>query len=161
GARGVGASSHGPSSQAWRALAGTDGRRGVRRRGMIAAFGVLIAGINRAGLGPVRADISGTELRRAGLRAFGEVLARLGVRVPHVVFGHTHRAGPLPTDDRSEWRAPTGSSVVNCGSWVHEPEFLGRSPQRSPYRPGFAVRVAGEGPPELVNLLDPAPPPPA
>src|SRR5205085_1239050 len=71
GAARVGGSSHGPSSRAWRAMAGVDGRRGLRRRGMIAAFPLVIAAANRAGLGPVRADISGPELRRAGVRAFG------------------------------------------------------------------------------------------
>ena len=60
--------------------------------------------LNRAGLGPLRADISGPELRRGALRAFGEVLTRLRVDAPHVIFGHTHRAGPLPADDRYEWR---------------------------------------------------------
>ena len=31
---------------------------------------------------------------------------------------------------------------------------MGRDPARSPYRPGFAVRLGAVGPPELVNLLD-------
>jgi hypothetical protein len=110
----------------------------------------VVAGLNRAGLGPLRADVSGVELRRAGLRAFGEVLARLGVPADaHVIFGHTHRAGPLWTDDRDEW-----GRVVNTGSWVHDPAWIGDSPGDSPYRPGFATRVGDSGPPELVNLLD-------
>ncbi|MGB0094259.1 MAG: hypothetical protein WBP81_17230, partial [Solirubrobacteraceae bacterium] len=94
------------------------------------------------------------ELRRAALRAFGEVLARLDISAAHVLFGHTHRAGPLPRDDRSEWRGPTGRAVLNTGSWVHEPAFLGAAPSESPYRPGFCARLGAEGPPELSCLLD-------
>src|SRR5437763_9326266 len=100
----LGESSHGASARAWRALSDSDGRRSIRRRGLIAAFPMIVAGMNRAGFGPLRADISGPELRRAALLAFGEVLGRLDVRAEHVIFGHTHRAGPLPRDDRSEWR---------------------------------------------------------
>ena len=29
----------------------------------------------------------------------GEVAARLGLGDAYVIFGHTHRAGPLPGDD--------------------------------------------------------------
>jgi len=137
--------------RAWRALSRGGGGRGLRRRGLAAAFPAVVAGLNRAGMGPLRADVSGPELRRAGLRAFGDVLARLGVPADaHVIFGHTHRAGPLPGDDRGEW-----GRVVNAGSWVHDPAWVGDSPGDSPYRPGFAVIVGDSGPPELVNLLDP------
>ena len=73
---------------------------------------------------------------------------------PHVIFGHTHRAGPLAGDDESEWRTVAGGRLHNTGNWVHDPGFLGRDPSRSPYRPGFAIRVGATGPPELVNLLD-------
>jgi hypothetical protein len=136
--------------RAWRALGGVGGRRGLRRRAVAAAFPAVVAGLNRAGMGPLRPDVSGVELRRAGLRAFGEVIARLGVPADaHVIFGHTHRAGPLSTDDRDEW-----GRVVNAGSWVHDPAWIGDSPGDSPYRPGFAVMVGDSGPPELVNLLD-------
>ena len=131
--------------RAWQRLSGA----GRGRRALSTLFPVLVAGLNRAGLGPLRADVSGVELRRAALRAFGEVLSRLQVPSQHVIFGHTHRAGPLPGDDRSEW-----SRLLNTGSWVHEPAWLGDSPRESPYRPGFAAIVGDDGPPELVNLLD-------
>ena len=129
-------------------------RRGVRQRSMAAVIPVAVAAFNRAGFGPLRADLSGPELRRAGLSAFGEVLGRLDVRARHVIFGHTHRAGPLPDDRQYEWRSSAGLSMHNTGSWVHAPFFLGPAPDRSPYRPGFAYLVGDEGPPELVNLLD-------
>jgi hypothetical protein len=136
--------------RAWRALSRGGGGGGLRRRGMAAAFPAAVAVLNRAGMGPLRADVSGPELRRAGLRAFHDVVRRLGVPAnAHVIFGHTHRAGPLPDDDRGEW-----GRVVNAGSWVHDPDWIGDSPGDSPYRPGFAVIVGDSGPPELVNLLD-------
>ena len=50
--------------------------------------------VNRMGLGPFGPDISGAELRRAGLRAMAEVVSSLGIEAEHVIFGHTHRAGP-------------------------------------------------------------------
>jgi hypothetical protein len=154
----LGRSSHGASAHAWRSLEG--GRGGAARRGrlrrtcLIAAFPALVAALNRARLGPLRADLSGVELRRAALRAFGEVLTRLGVDAEHVIFGHTHRAGPLPGDQLSEWRAPGGTQMLNTGSWVHEPGFLGTRPQESPYRAGFCAIFDAEGPPQLRNLLD-------
>jgi hypothetical protein len=154
GGAALGAGSHGASAHAWRALSERGGRRGVRRRTLVAAFPAVIATLNRAQIGPLKADLSAAELRRAGLRAIGAVVASLGVRAGHVIFGHTHRAGPLAGDDRSEWRTSAGAALINTGCWVHEPSFLGRAPQRSPYRAGFAVRLDDDQPPELVNLLD-------
>jgi hypothetical protein len=150
----LGRSSHGASAEAWRALAGSGRRRGVRRRAAAAAFPALIAALNRSRIGPLSADLSSAGLRRAGLGAVGEVLLRLGVDAPYVLFGHTHRAGPLAPDDRSEWRAIAGAQLTNVGCWVHEPNFLGSEPRRSPYRPGFCARVGDAGAPELGNLLD-------
>lgn len=135
--------------KAWQALSGPGGRGGLRRRGMRVAFPVVVAGLNRLGMGPLHADVSAVALRRAALRAFDEVLARLEVPAAHVIFGHTHRAGPLPGDDRAEW-----GRLLNTGSWVYEPGYLGDAPSDSPYRPGFAAVVTDDGPPELVNLLD-------
>jgi hypothetical protein len=125
----------------------------LRRRALIATFPVAVAALNTARLGPLRANLSGPELRRAGLRAFGEVIERLGVQARYVIFGHTHRAGPLSGDEPSEWHAPTGAAIVNSGCWVHEPSFLGPSPASSPYRAGFCVVIDDTGPPQLHNLL--------
>lgn len=153
----LGRSSHGASAQAWRTLEGTgraQRRRRWRRRGFSVAFPALVGALNRARLGPLRADVSGPELRRAALLAFGEVLTRLQIEANYVIFGHTHRAGPLPQDDRSEWRSPAGSKMLNTGSWVHEPGFLGNRPQESPYRPGFCAEFDAEETPVLSNLLD-------
>ena len=88
---------------AWSARSQLNGARdfaSVRRRALAGAFPLAVAALNRAGLGPLRADISAAELRRAGLRAMGEVAARLDLGDAYVIFGHTHRAGPLPGDLR-------------------------------------------------------------
>ncbi|MGI8505579.1 MAG: metallophosphoesterase [Solirubrobacteraceae bacterium] len=149
----LGGSLHGGSVKGWSALTGP-GRRGLRRRAVAAGFPVLVAACNRAGIGPLRADLSGAALRRSGLRGLELALGGLAIQAPHVIFGHTHRAGPLPGDDGAEWRTATGTQLINSGCWVQEPSFLGRDPARSPYRVGFCVWVSGEGPPELANLLD-------
>ncbi len=151
----LGRSSHGTSARAWGALAGPR-RSGWRRRAVAAGFPAAIAALNRLGLGPLRAELSGSELRRAGVRAVAEVVRGLRIDARYVVFGHTHRAGPLARDDRSEWTVAARTDLINTGCWVDEPAFLGRDPASSPYRAGFAVWFGETGPPELVNLLDPA-----
>jgi hypothetical protein len=70
-----------------------------------------------------------------------------------VIWGHSHRSGPWPTDDHSEWTAATGARIVNTGSWVYQPHFLSPEPNGSPYWPGTAVVVEDDGPPRLVRLL--------
>jgi predicted phosphodiesterase len=112
-----------------------------------------VAGLNRAGLGPFRSDLSGAELRRAGLKAMGTVVERLGLDAGHVLFGHTHRPGPLEGDDRSEWTLPGGTRLWNTGSWLNERVFLRHEGRRSPYWPGTLARVAEHGEPELENVL--------
>ena len=152
---------HGGSFQiaAWQALNGGAGRRSLRSRAMALGLASAVAGLNRAGIGPLRPDVSGVALRRGALAAFTEVVDRLGVPARHVIFGHTHRAGPLPADDRSEWGATGSIRLLNTGSWVDEPRFVGADPLGSPYRAGFAAIVEDDGPPAppvLINLLDPA-----
>lgn len=145
---------HGGSVRGWQALTGARRRLDLRRHLMAAGFPALIATLNRLRLGPLRPNISGPELRRAGLTAMGEVQRRLGVEADWILFGHTHRAGPLPSDVAGEWRTPAGAGLINTGCWVHEAAFIGDQPATSPYRPGFAVWVEDDGPPRLVNLLD-------
>ncbi len=97
-----------------------------------------MAALNRVGLGPFNADLSSGELRRAGLHAMGDVAARLAVGDAHVVFGHTHRAGPLPGDDRPEWRGTGGARLINTGCWTYDSYFLTAASGESPYWPGVA-----------------------
>jgi len=127
--------------------------RWLRRRAIAGAFPLAVATLNRAGLGPLRADVSATELRRAGLRAMGEVAARLGLGEAYVIFGHTHRAGPLPGDDQQEWRGRQGARLVNAGSWAYAPIFLSTTAGQSPYWPGTCVLVGDDGPPLIRRLL--------
>ncbi len=143
--------------KAWRGLASRNGRRTSRAGALKASFAVGVAALNRAGLGPLKADVSGRALRVGGLRGMAEVVERLNIAAPNVIFGHTHRAGPLAGDDPTEWRAPAGQALHNCGSWLLEPAFLGERPERSPYRPGFGVLIEADGPPQLRNLLDATP----
>jgi hypothetical protein len=146
-----------------RRLAGTwtTASRRARRRALIGGFTLTVAALNRAGLGPLRTDVSSGELRRAGLRAMGEVAVRLGLDGANVVFGHTHRAGPLPGDRQSEWQgechsaaaAAAGPRLVNAGCWTYDAAFLTAVPGESPYWPGTCVLVEDSGPPALARLL--------
>lgn len=133
----------------WRVVLHKMLRREAIRRG----FPIAVAALNRAGIGPVSPDISGEQLRRAGLRAMGEVAARLHLGQAHVVFGHTHRTGPLPGDEQAEWRGRLGARLVNTGSWVYSPGFLAQAPAESPYWPGGCVVVEDEGEPQVRRLL--------
>ena len=127
----------------------------LRRRALLRAFPLVVAALNRAGMGPLKADISGPELRRAGLCAIGEVAARLGLGDAYVIFGHTHRAGPLADDDAKEWRGRLGARLVNTGCWTYERAFLRvGSPGENPYWPGGCVVVEDEGPPVVKRLLE-------
>jgi hypothetical protein len=159
------------TARAWRALGGSrngtgrarargGGRRMLRsarvaasRTAIKRAFPLMVGGLNRAGLGPVNADISRVELRRGGLRAMGEVAARLDLGDSYVVFGHTHRAGPFPDDPESEWRGRGGARLVNSGCWTYDSIFLTPTPGESPYWPGTCVLVEDSGPPVLRRLL--------
>jgi len=145
---------HGVSVRAWRTLAGGDGHRPLRRRALAALFPLSVAAVNRAGLGPVRADISGAELARAGVRAMAEAVDLLGVDATHVLFGHSHRAGPRPADPSADWTTPRGVRLHNSGCWVYERQFLGSTPYESPYWPGVALRVEATGPPVAVRVLE-------
>jgi hypothetical protein len=137
------------SAQVWATLTARGRRRPLKARALAAAFPVAVAGVNRAGLGPVGADVSGPALRRGSLAALREALRRLGVEAPHVVFGHTHRTGPLPGDEPGEW-----GPLVNTGAWTLEDHFTALPGGRGPYWPGGAVEVGDDGPPVLHRLLD-------
>jgi UDP-2,3-diacylglucosamine pyrophosphatase LpxH len=145
--------SSGPSARAWELLRFG---HGVRRLGLIAGAGFVIAALNRFGMGPLSASVLRGELAGAELPAFAAVLASLGLREGYVLFGHTHRAGPGAGDRTGSWTGHGGVRMINTGSWVYDETFM--SPAQasvSPYRPGFAVWVDSEPAvaPELVNLL--------
>jgi calcineurin-like phosphoesterase family protein len=166
----------GMTVRAWRALGGggrdaaadevdgnghRNGHRGgaraltqmLRARALMGAFPLAVATLNRLGLGPFSTDLSSSELRRAGLRAMAEVARRLDLGETYVVFGHTHRAGPLPNDRAAEWQAPGGAQLVNSGCWTYDAVFLTATPGESPYWPGTCILVEGSAPPVLKRLL--------
>jgi len=146
----------GASARAWVALAGEGRRRRpLRAAALGAGYAAAVAALNGAGLGPIDRDLSGQALRRGGLRGMREVLRRLGVEAPWVLWGHSHRAGPWPRDDLAEWTTPSGSRLLNSGSWVYQPHFLAGAPNQSPYWPGTAIRVESDPAtaPELIRLL--------
>jgi predicted phosphodiesterase len=121
-----------------------DGRTGGRGTATLRMRG------GRLGLAP-------GELRRPGLLPFALVLERLGIEADHVVFGHTHRAGPLPGDPESVWRCRGGTALWNTGSWVHDPGRVGAHGRSSPYWPGTMVTLEGSDPPRLHHLLETIP----
>lgn len=118
------------------------------------AIPAAVAAINATGLGPFSPELSGEELRRAGLTAMGEVARRLGVDGGHVIFGHTHRAGPLPADaERDGWALPGGGRLTNTGSWIDESVFLDGDGAANPYWPGRVAWLDDDGPPRLEAAL--------
>ena len=146
------------SRQVWSSM-NPEGRRSLAGRAL-GSIGIpgAVAALNALGLGPFRADISAVELRRAGLRAMAEVTRELGVEASHVIFGHTHRAGPL-TGDVEGWWLRGGTQLTNTGSWLYEDVFVGEDGPSNPYWPGRVTWLGDEGPPEIrdaLSDLDPA-----
>ena len=130
-------SAHSPSTQAWRVLNSSGRHHRVRRSLLAAGLPLAVWTLGRGGLGELRADVSTAGLRRAALAAMAQVADHLAPGAREIVFGHTHRAGPLPGDEPGEWVTATGVRLINCGCWVHDPAYLGRDPSSSPYRPGL------------------------
>jgi len=93
------------------------------------------------------------ELRRPGLLPFARVLERLGVEADHVLFGHTHRTGPLPGDPLGPWTTPEGIRLTNTGSWLNEVACHAGNGASSPYWPGTLIEVDGSAPPQIHRLL--------
>jgi predicted phosphodiesterase len=142
------------SRSVWSRVTGNGG--GVARvlLGRITIPGA-VAALNRLGVGPFKPELSGAELRRAGLLAMGRVAEVLAPEAEHVLFGHTHRPGPLPGDDIAEWTTPSGTRLSNCGSWYHETAFISTRAERSPYWPGTVVWLdsGADAAPRLENVL--------
>jgi hypothetical protein len=141
--------SAGASARTWTALTSRERhRRPLRTLALGTGYVTAVAALNRLGIGPLDRDLSPVALRRGYLRGIREVVRRLGIDAPHVVWGHSHRAGPFAEDDQAEWRG-----IWNTGSWVYQPHFLGTVPGGSPYWPGTALLVEDSGPPRLLRLL--------
>ncbi len=143
----------GASARTWTALTSRERhRRPLRTAALGVGYVTAVGALNALGLGPLDRDLSPAALRRGYLRGIREVVRRLGIRAPHLIWGHSHRAGPFPGDDAAEWiQGPT--RIWNSGSWVYQPHFLAGEPGRSPYWPGVAIEVGDAGPPRLLRLL--------
>lgn len=142
------------SRRVWTAVNANGGATSRLRGALLsrAAIPAAVAAINAAGFGRFRAELSGPELRRAGLRAIAEVVERLEIDADHVIFGHTHRAGPLD-GELDDWLLPGGARLTNSGSWLHERAFVGDDGPSNPYWPGRVVLLDDHGPPRLANAL--------
>jgi hypothetical protein len=112
-----------------------------------------VAALNRLGLGPFKPELTGDELRRAGLLAMGRVAEALAPGTEHLLFAHTHRPGPLPGDEQAEWTTLSGTRLWNTGSWLLEPAFISDRAERSPYWPGTVSWLDDSGPPRIENAL--------
>jgi hypothetical protein len=145
----------GASARAWVSLAG-EGRRSrpVRTAALALGYRAAVTALNAAGIGPLDRDLSGAALRRGYLRGIREVIARLDIAADHVLWGHSHRAGPWPQDDPSEWTTQAGARILNAGSWVYQRHFLSERPGDSPYWPGTAIVIDDREPPRLTRLLE-------
>jgi predicted phosphodiesterase len=143
-----------PSARVWQALGGGYGRAARVRGWLLGTVAVpgAVGVANRLGLGPVKSDLSPGTITRAGLAAIGEVVRGLEIDADHLIFGHTHRRGPMHGE--TGWRLETGTRLWNAGSWVYAPGLLGPTAAESPYWPGTVVVLEGERQPELRHLLD-------
>ncbi|MFL5841592.1 MAG: metallophosphoesterase [Thermoleophilaceae bacterium] len=133
------------SRNVWKRI---NGRRDLRTRALSGvAIPSAVWALNRAGMGPFEAKLSGATLRQSGIRAMNELIDALGIEANEVIFGHTHRPGPLPRD--SDW----DPRMFNTGSWLYEPNLLDTTAGDSPYWPGCVLFVEDDKPPELHRLL--------
>jgi hypothetical protein len=103
--------------------------------------------LNRAGMGPFEAKLSGPALRTAGLVGMRDLMTALQIDAREVIYGHTHRPGPLAAD--KNW----DPKLFNTGSWLYEPNLLKTSAGDSPYWPGTIIFVEDDKPPRLERLL--------
>ncbi|MEI2703418.1 MAG: metallophosphoesterase [Baekduia sp.] len=143
----------GSAGKAYEALHG-DGHRPMRMRVLLAALPFGVRGLSMVGLGQLSSDLSAAGLLNGSLDAVAEAVDRLGIGAEHVVFGHSHRTGPLRNDDLLRWRTPGGAWLHNTGSWVHEPAFTAATSGKHPYWPGGALVIEDGRPPRLTRLLD-------
>jgi hypothetical protein len=137
----------------WERVRGPQGPR--RSKVQLLGGATLVGGVtamNLCGFGPFKSDLSRAELDRAGLRAAREMMERLEIDAKHIIFGHTHRAGPFGRE--LGWTLANGTQVHNTGSWVYSRKLIGEAGHRSPYWPGTCVLVGDSGAPEVRGFLE-------
>jgi hypothetical protein len=141
---------NGPFERAWEVLSG-EREDGFKARAARAGFPLAIRGLNsllRAGFEP---DVTPAAIFRSGVEAGVEMAARLGLDDVHVITGHTHRGGPLPSE--AEWTLPRGGRLHNTGSWVFASAFHQPGTPPNSYWPGTVTWLEDEEPPRRVQLL--------
>ena len=119
----------------------------------MAGFPLAVAALNRAGLGPLRADVSTGELRRAGLGAMGEVAARLASATPMSSSATPTAPDRCPATDEREWRARRRRAPGELGQLGLRVCLPHSTPGESPYWPGGCVLVEDSGAPVVRRLL--------
>jgi hypothetical protein len=142
---------NGPGERAWEVLSAEKKARTLRGRAAAAGFPAAIRGLNALLRSEFEADVTPAAITRSGIAAATELATRLGLENVHVITGHTHRGGPLPSEP--EWPLPGGGRLHNTGSWVFATAFHhpGRPP--SPYWPGTVTWVENDGAPRRAQLL--------
>jgi hypothetical protein len=142
---------NGPFEGWWEILAGERKRLSLRARIGKASFPPTIRGLNRLLRADFEPDVTPSAIFRGGVEGGIEMASRLGIDDVHVITGHTHRGGPLPSEP--DWTLPRGGRLHNAGSWVFATAFHhpGRPP--SPYWPGTVTWLEGDKPPRRVELL--------
>jgi hypothetical protein len=143
------------SESAWQVLTGDANGAGPGRRAAIAAaragFPIAIRGLNRLLHAEFEADITPAAIFSGGVDAIAETARRLGLGGKHVIYGHTHRAGPQ--EGEAEWAMPGGGRLHNTGSWVFASIFHHPGEPPSPYWPGTLTWLEDDAPPRREALL--------
>jgi Calcineurin-like phosphoesterase len=142
---------NGPFEHWWEVLAGEAKGLSWRARAGRAGFPAAIHSLNKLLRSSFDPDVTPDAIFRSGVAGGVEMAVRLGIDDVHVITGHTHRGGPLPSEP--EWALPRGGRLHNTGSWVFATAFHhpGRPP--SPYWPGTVTWIEDDQPPRRVQLL--------
>jgi len=142
---------NGPFERAWEVLADEEQETSLRARAARVGFPLAIRGLNGLLRADFSADVSTRAIFRTGVEASIEMAARLGVDDVHVLTGHTHRGGPLPSEP--EWALPGGGRLHNTGSWVFATAFHQPGTPPNSYWPGTVTWLEDDEPPRRVQLL--------
>jgi predicted phosphodiesterase len=141
-----------PTANAWLMLTG-NGTGPIRTRLLSSvAFPAAVRGLSRLLRREFVTDISTEGISRAGLAAMRESVRRLQIDCEHLVFGHTHRPGPLEGDEPGDW-VQGGARLHATGSWVYSPGLCGPNAAQSLFWPGTVTWVDDDGPPQRRELL--------
>jgi Calcineurin-like phosphoesterase len=141
-----------PSERIWKAIS-TNNARGdrLRRAALRAAIPAGIWSLNRLLHAELEATLTSTAISQSGVAGASELAARLDLRAPHVITGHTHRGGPWESDP--EWNLPGGGKLHNTGSWVFATAFHHHGTPPGPYWPGTVTWIENGHPPRHTRLL--------